>query len=91
MSNGNFSQVLVIGGGSGGIAAAASLLKRDSSLSITLIEPSDHHYYQPGWTMVGGGIFDTFETERTTESVVHLPFTCDTPAVHLWFTCGSTR
>ena len=70
MSNGNFSQVLVIGGGSGGIAAAASLLKRDSSLSITLIEPSDHHYYQPGWTMVGGGIFDAFETERTTESVI---------------------
>ena len=46
------SQIVVIGGGAGGIATTASLLNRDSSLQISIIEPSDVHYYQPGWTMV---------------------------------------
>ena len=36
----------------------ASLLKRDPDLNITLIEPSDQHYYQPAWTLVGGGAYD---------------------------------
>jgi NADH dehydrogenase FAD-containing subunit len=45
--------IVIVGGGAGGIAAAASLLKRNKSLDIAIIEPSDSHYYQPGWTMVG--------------------------------------
>jgi sulfide:quinone oxidoreductase len=54
--------VLIIGGGAGGLATAASLLKRRPSCTVTVVEPSDTHYYQPGWTMVGGGVF---EPERT--------------------------
>lgn len=49
--------VLIVGGGAGGIAVAASLHKRDRKLEIAIIEPSDTHHYQPGWTMVGGGVF----------------------------------
>ena len=26
--------------------------------SIAVIDPADIHYYQPGWTLVGGGVFD---------------------------------
>ena len=62
-------QILIVGGGAGGIATATSLLKRDRSLDITIIEPSDDHYYQPGWTMVGAGIFSKEETRRDTLSV----------------------
>ena len=62
-------QILIVGGGAGGIATAASLLKRDRSLDITIIEPSDDHYYQPGWTMVGAGIFSKEDTRRDTLSV----------------------
>ncbi|MCA9901627.1 MAG: NAD(P)/FAD-dependent oxidoreductase, partial [Anaerolineales bacterium] len=29
-----------------------------------LIEPSDKHYYQPLWTLVGAGVFDRSVTER---------------------------
>ncbi|MFD0950985.1 TIGR01244 family sulfur transferase [Paraperlucidibaca wandonensis] len=62
--------VVIVGGGSGGIGVAASLLKRDSSLSIAIIEPSESHYYQPAWTLVGGGAYDSADTERTTASVI---------------------
>jgi len=56
--------VLIVGGGAAGCAAAASLLKRRAGLSIAIIEPRDIHYYQPGWTLVGGGVFDRSRTER---------------------------
>ena len=56
--------VLVIGAGAAGCAVTASLLKRDPELRIALIEPRDQHYYQPGWTLVGAGVFDRANTER---------------------------
>ncbi len=56
--------VLVIGAGAAGCAVTASLLKRDPELRIALIEPRDQHYYQPGWTLVGAGVFYRANTER---------------------------
>ena len=57
-------QIVIIGGGSAGIATAASLLKRKPMLDIAIIEPKEEHFYQPGWTMVGGGIFTPEKTRR---------------------------
>ncbi len=62
--------IVIVGGGSAGIATAASLLKRRSDLAIALIEPSEVHYYQPGWTMVGAGAFSQEFTRRTEKSVM---------------------
>jgi len=62
--------VVVLGGGSAGIATATSLLKRRPSLDIAIIEPGETHAYQPGWTMVGGGVFDADITRRTMASVM---------------------
>jgi sulfide:quinone oxidoreductase len=56
--------VLVVGGGAAGCAVTASLLKRDPHLRIAVVEPREQHYYQPGWTLVGAGIFDRAQTER---------------------------
>ncbi len=50
--------ILIVGGGSAGIATAASIRRRNRDVSIAIIEPSEVHYYQPGWTLVGAGIFD---------------------------------
>jgi len=49
--------VVIVGGGAAGIATASSLLRRRSSLDIAIVEPAECHYYQPGWTMVGAGVF----------------------------------
>ena len=62
--------VAIIGGGAAGIATAASLLKRKPGLDIAIIEPAETHAYQPGWTMVGGGIFDVATTMRAMNSVM---------------------
>lgn len=56
--------VLVVGGGAGGSAVTASLLKRSPELRIGVIEPNELHYYQPGWTLVGAGVFSRARTER---------------------------
>ena len=63
-------EVVVVGAGAGGIAAAASLKARKPGLEIAIIDPADIHYYQPGWTMVGGGIFDAQSTARTMGSLI---------------------
>mgnify|MGYP001598789205 CR=1 FL=1 len=57
-------QVVIVGGGAGGIAAASSLKKRDATLDLAIIEPANQHFYQPGWTMVGGGIFSKEQYEK---------------------------
>lgn len=56
--------IVIVGGGSAGIATAASILKRNRDVSIAIVEPNDKHYYQPGWTMVGAGVFDKAFTQR---------------------------
>lgn len=62
--------VVVVGGGAGGVSLAASLQSRASDLSIAIIDPADIHYYQPGWTMVGGGIFKASQTAKTMGSLI---------------------
>ena len=62
--------IVIVGGGAAGIAAAASLLKRTHKLSVAIIEPADVHYYQPGWTLVGAGVFKQQQTVRTMASLI---------------------
>jgi len=65
-----FYDVVIVGAGAGGIAAAASIKARKPDLEIALIDPADIHYYQPGWTMVGAGVFDAPSTAKTMGSLI---------------------
>lgn len=62
--------VVIVGAGAAGISVAASLKARKPDLDIAIIDPADIHYYQPGWTMVGGGIFEARDTARTMGSLI---------------------
>ena len=62
--------VVIVGAGAGGVAVAASLLKRRANLNIALIDPAKEHSYQPGWTLVGGGVFKQSQTRRPMSSVI---------------------
>ena len=54
--------VVIVGGGAAGISVAAGLLRRHGDLDVAVVEPSESHYYQPGWTLVGGGAMTAEET-----------------------------
>ena len=45
--------VLILGGGTAGITVAARLRRADHSLGMAIVEPSERHFYQPLWTLVG--------------------------------------
>lgn len=60
----NKHQILIIGGGNAGISVASKLLLKDKSLKISIIEPSEKHYYQPAWTLVGAGDFNVSDTVK---------------------------
>jgi sulfide:quinone oxidoreductase len=62
--------VVIVGGGAAGIAVASSLLARSPGLDVAIVDPADIHYYQPGWTMVGAGVFTPETTARTMGSVL---------------------
>ena len=63
-------QIVIIGGGNAGISVAAKLFKKNPALDIAIIEPSEKHYYQPAWTLVGGGTFNINDTIRDESSVM---------------------
>jgi sulfide:quinone oxidoreductase len=62
--------IVIVGAGAAGLAAASSLLARDASLDIAVIDPADTHYYQPGWTLVGAGVFKPAHTARKMAAVL---------------------
>lgn len=63
-------QIVIVGGGNAGISTASQLLRKNKNLDIAIIEPSEKHYYQPAWTLVGAGVFDPRRTERKEEDVL---------------------
>ncbi|MGA1619454.1 MAG: FAD/NAD(P)-binding oxidoreductase, partial [Pirellulales bacterium] len=56
--------VLILGGGSAGISVAARLRRAKHSLGLGIVEPSESHYYQPLWTLVGAGVFPPEASRR---------------------------
>ncbi|HVZ94778.1 MAG TPA: FAD/NAD(P)-binding oxidoreductase [Phycisphaerales bacterium] len=63
-------QVLIVGGGSGGLSVASRLSKKLRHNQVGVIEPSDKHYYQPLWTLVGGGAVNINSTVRSEAAVM---------------------
>lgn len=62
-------EILIIGGGNAGLSVAARL-RSAGRTDIGVIEPSEQHYYQPLWTLVGGGSASQAETVRPQASVM---------------------
>jgi sulfide:quinone oxidoreductase len=62
--------VVIVGGGAGGLAAAASLLRRRPELDVAVVEPRKFHDYQPGYTLIGAGVFSTADVRRPMAKVM---------------------
>ncbi|MFW6357721.1 MAG: FAD-dependent oxidoreductase [Chroococcales cyanobacterium] len=63
-------QIVIIGGGSAGLTTASLLLKQNKTLDIAILEPSKKQYYQPGWTLTGGGVFQIQDTVRNKQEFI---------------------
>lgn len=63
-------RIVIVGGGSAGITVAAELKRKDAKLDVAIVEPSGSHSYQPGWTLVGAGVFTRKQTEREEQSLI---------------------
>ncbi|KAF8520228.1 FAD/NAD(P)-binding domain-containing protein [Hysterangium stoloniferum] len=58
-------KILVVGGGTGGLTAANQIYNRFAKAGkslgegdVVILDSAHYHYYQPGWTLVGGGLKD---------------------------------
>jgi len=63
-------QILIVGGGTAGLTVASQLQEQDETLDVAVIEPADTHYYQPLWTLIGGGVFPKEESARPMADVM---------------------
>lgn len=57
-------EVLIVGAGAAGISVASRLLDAPNPPRVTLLDPATRHYYQPLWTLVGGGVVPKEESMR---------------------------
>ncbi|KAJ8002564.1 hypothetical protein DPEC_G00160210 [Dallia pectoralis] len=63
-------KVLVLGGGTGGITMSARMKRKFGAENVAVVEPSEMHYYQPIWTLVGAGAKNLSSSGRPTASVM---------------------
>ncbi len=62
-------KIVIVGGGTAGITTAARLIRAGQS-DVAVLEPSELHYYQPLFTVVGGGRAPQRVTVRPEVSVM---------------------
>jgi NADPH-dependent 2,4-dienoyl-CoA reductase/sulfur reductase-like enzyme len=65
-------RVVVVGGGSAGLAISHQLLRQGifGQDDIAVIDPATWHHYQPGWTLVGGGIKTKESLRKPLDSLI---------------------
>lgn len=64
------AKIVIVGAGAAGITMAAYLSDMLRYDNVTLIDPSSDHHYQPGYTLIAGGVFEPKEVVRTTKSLI---------------------
>ncbi len=63
--------ILIVGGGSAGVSTANNMRRKNSTVDIALIEPSEKHYYQPGFTIIGGGAYTLKQATKQQADIIH--------------------
>jgi sulfide:quinone oxidoreductase len=59
-------KIVIVGAGAAGITVAAQLANKLSDPDVTIIAPNETHLYQPGQTMIAGGIWKTSDIQEKT-------------------------
>ena len=61
--NASNRRIVVVGAGAGGLGVAARLARAGGN-EVIVVDPAEHHFYQPLWTLVGGGVFPKESSRR---------------------------
>ncbi|KAI3392752.1 hypothetical protein diail_5231 [Diaporthe ilicicola] len=71
-SVGQNHKIVVVGGGSAGLNISHQLLRsgKFAQDDIAIVDPAEWHHYQPGWTLVGGGLKTKQELQRPLSSLI---------------------
>ncbi|MFV0267911.1 MAG: NAD(P)/FAD-dependent oxidoreductase [Draconibacterium sp.] len=64
------AKILIVGGGAAGITMAAYLTDKLRTPDITIVEPNETHFYQPGYTLIASGIFSPEQVTRSTGKLI---------------------
>ena len=64
------ARIVIVGGGAAGITMAAYLADLLRYDDITIIEPNEKHHYQPGYTLIAGGVFTPEEIVKPTHDLI---------------------
>ncbi len=62
--------LLIVGGGAAGVSIANTFRRQDANIDIAIIEPSEKHYYQPGFTIIGGGAYTLAKTTKNEADLI---------------------
>ena len=66
----NHYKLLVVGGGAGGATMANKFAGRLGANQVAVLDAAQKHYYQPGFTLVGGGMKSVDWTCREQKDVL---------------------
>lgn len=69
-------RVVIIGGGSAGLSISHQLLRSGRFVQddIAIVDPAQWHDYQPGWTLVGGGLKKKEDLREPLKSLIDPKF-----------------
>jgi sulfide:quinone oxidoreductase len=62
--------IVVVGAGAGGLHVAARLRRMAPRLDVVIVDPASIHFYQPLWTLVGGGVFPRERSQREMRDLI---------------------
>ena len=62
--------IVIIGGGAAGLSMAALLQRWLKKPNITIIDPSDKQFYQPGFTLVASGVYKPKDVWKQQEKCI---------------------
>lgn len=63
-------KIVIIGGGAAGISMAARFTRWLENPDVTLIDPSDRQFYQPGFTLIASGVYQPDEVYKPQEKCI---------------------
>lgn len=58
------ARIVIVGAGAGGLTTASKLSQKLDGARITIVDQNEKHHYQPGYTLIGCGVYTPDDVTR---------------------------